>query len=36
MLFWPFFISMTSSTGTSTWPNLSCIDARVMRSISAR
>ena len=33
---WPFFISMTSSTGTSTWPNLSCIDARVILSISAR
>jgi hypothetical protein len=34
--FWPDFISTTSSTGTSTWPNLSCIPVRWIRSSSVR
>jgi hypothetical protein len=36
MLFWPDFISTTSSTGTRIWPNFSSMPARRMRSARAR
>jgi hypothetical protein len=33
---WPFFISTTSSVGTRMRPNLSCMPARLMRSVMLR